>query len=890
MVIRPTYKMGVHLLTLLIWLLVLPFDAAKAKPGVKCDPEPSELLLSFSYSSIDRVFVMGKYDYGCDQLFLPVLEMFDHLEINKRTDGANGTIAGTYLIGGDAYTINFKTYGITVGGNSKSYPDRWMQIDESDYYISTDIFREMFDMSFSLSLSNLSITLSTPHEMPVVEKERRSAARQTIGDLRIERSFYPLKYGRDRSLLSAGYIDYNLGIVSQPSSLGQDYNFQFEGGIEALGGQLMARNSVGHANDGGWYRRNGTVRWKYEVRDLQAFSALEVGQISTGGLLSEQVNGIRLTNQPVEYLQLYGETVVDGSTEPHSEVELHLNNELVDFTVSDARGYYRFNVPLRYGSSQLRIKSYTPDGRLQESEKEIRVPFSFQRKGDLTYNVQAGLLRNNGTFRADGDEKALNADVNYGVSSWLTMSAGLAYSDYHSNQASLYSSATARLLQKYLVNLDIAPSYFYRAQTSTIFSRDQSISAVYTYFDGPSRFNQTGAEHQLSGNIYSPLPFRFLNAGFRLSFDHTKFSELDETRFQTDLFSQIGPFNVRMGYRDRLVSSDNEFMLTGGTLTGSLTYRINRRSALNVLAGSFLRSSVVYDRRSNRIQQYDLQLSKGFFKRGQFTMGFSRLISSGQSYLQIGLNFDFKGKVRSSSRARTDFSNPAFMQTFRGSFGFDDNFSQWQTSDRQQVGKAGASVVLFVDNDGNGILTDSDDIIPHPAVRLDRPTQMQMSNDGVIRLSQLQSNHRYNLEIDRGAIPNPLYLPVDDKFSFIADPNQFKRIEIPFYPSGVIEGVVSIESGDRKGGVGGLRVTIKGVTREFEQTIKTFRDGSFYLLDIPPGGYELTLDDDQLGFLNAEPVNEHYTFEIKAVSDGDFIDDLNVILVPAEEISENSNE
>jgi hypothetical protein len=31
--------------------------------------------------------------------------------------------------------------------------------------------------------------------------------------------------------------------------------------------------------------------------------------------------------------------------------------------------------------------------------------------------------------------------------------------------------------------------------------------------------------------------------------------------------------------------------------------------------------------------------------------------------------------------------------------------------------------------------------------------------------------------------------PALDKFSFVADPNQYKRIEIPFYRTGVAEGI-----------------------------------------------------------------------------------------------------
>jgi len=880
-----TYHKRILLLGLMLLLLLIPPDEVKANQSVECDSELSELLLSFRYPSVGRVFVMGRYDYGCDRLFLPVLEMFSHLEVNRQTDRQAGEISGTFLTSGEPYKISFESSEVSVGNNRNIYPSNLMWVGDSDYYISTIIFEEMFDMEFVYNLSNLSIDLSTPHEMPVVEKSRRIAARETIQALRIERNFYPLKYGRDRSLLSAGYVDYNMGLTSQPSTGGQDFNFQFESGIEALGGQLTARNSFGHTHDGGWYRRNGNIRWKYSVRDIAAFSSLEVGQITTGGLLSQQVKGIRMTNEPVENLQLYGETVVDGSTEPNSEVELYLNNQLVDFTLSDSQGYYRFKVPLRYGSSQLRLKSYTPDGRLLENEREIRVPFSFQRKGDLTYNLQAGLLRNDGTLRAEEGEKALNADINYGLSNWLTVSAGIEYNELESRQTALYSSATARLFQRYLVNVDAAPSFFYRAQTSTILNRDQSISAAYTFYDGATRFNQTGAEHQLSGNVYTPLPFKFLNAGFRLNVDHTRFSEFDETRFQTDLFNQLGPFNIRFGYRDRLVSSDSDLSLTGGSLTGSLTYRISRRNTFKILSGSFIRSSVIYNRMSRAVQQYDFQLSRGFFGRGQLTLGFSRIVSSGQSYLQVGFNLDFKGKVRSTSRARTDFSNPAFMQTFRGSLGYDDSFDSWQTSDRQQVGKAGVSILLFVDKDGDGEYTSGDEIIPHAAVKLDRPARIELSREGVIRLSQLQANHRYNLVIDRGAIPNPLFLPAYEKFSFIADPNQFKRVEIPFYPSGVIEGVVSMLTDKQTEGVGGMRLTISGIGNEFEKTTRTFRDGSFYMLDIPSGRYEIRLDPEQLNFLNVKTAKNGYTFEIEARSDGDYIDEMRVILHPRGEMN-----
>ena len=359
------------LLTLIPTMIVN--NIASGQGSNSCESEVSELLLSFQYPALDEVFVMGWYDYECDRFYLPVLEMFGHLDINRAVNRDEDKVLGSFLTDGKNYEINFHANEVIVGEQRRSYSPEMMKRGESDYYVSAEVFSDMFNMDFSLNISNLSVSLTSPHQMPVAAKESRIKARKNIDALSLKRSFYPLKYGRDRSLLSAGYIDYNMGIVSQPSTNGQDYNFQLEGGVEAFGGQLTGRNSFGHTSEGGWYRRNGNIRWRYDVRDVAAFSSLEVGQINTTGLMSQQINGVNVTNEPVEYLHFYGNSVVDGSTDANSEVELYLNNELVDFTISDAQGYYRFNVPLRYGSTRLRLKTYTPDGRLIENEKEIRI-------------------------------------------------------------------------------------------------------------------------------------------------------------------------------------------------------------------------------------------------------------------------------------------------------------------------------------------------------------------------------------------------------------------------------------------------------------------------------------------------------------------------------------
>lgn len=51
-------------------------------------------------------------------------------------------------------------------------------------------------------------------------------------------------------------------------------------------------------------------------------------------------------------------------------------------------------------------------------------------------------------------------------------------------------------------------------------------------------------------------------------------------------------------------------------------------------------------------------------------------------------------------------------------------------------------------------------------------------------------------------------------------------------------------------------------------------------MDIPPGRYTLEVDPGQLDFLGLVPFDGITEFEIRSLADGDFVEDINIILVP----------
>ena len=78
-------------------------------------------------------------------------------------------------------------------------------------------------------------------------------------------------------------------------------------------------------------------RWRYVVRENEYFSSFTAGQIPTGSDFVPRVTGIALSNEPIEPRMMFDNYVVDGYTEPESDVELYLNDRLIDFQKTDAR-------------------------------------------------------------------------------------------------------------------------------------------------------------------------------------------------------------------------------------------------------------------------------------------------------------------------------------------------------------------------------------------------------------------------------------------------------------------------------------------------------------------------------------------------------------------------
>ncbi|MFY0683061.1 MAG: hypothetical protein JXR20_00810 [Balneola sp.] len=858
--------------------LLVCYGAFSSLKAQSTSDDEIEVYLSFSYRSAINSVVIAYYKN--DTFYIPYKEVFQLLEIDHNTRlNAGVVLYGNFLEEETPYQINLSTFQASSGNKNLSLTSDDFLIKDLDYYLEISIFNELFGLDFDVDFNNLALLLETDENIPVVQKLIRQNRRQQIQ--RNDRTLnlnYPVEYGRDRKILGLGFLDYNLSaITSDESSI---FLFNTAIGAEALGGDVQGAINGAYSADASNVTTSN-LRWRYAITDSPIISSVTAGQTSSSGILNNPYRGVKITNQPLEPRRLYDEFVIQGNTFSRSEVELYINNTLADFQETDETGNYRFITPLTYGTSAYDIKIFGPTGQVVERSKRIQVPFSFLPPGEINYNIDLGELENPliGT-----QERGLTAQANtvIGISNWLTARAGAEYFESLNTSLPTFTGGlSARLFNRYLFSTEIANDAFVRTRGSTILANAASISLAYTNYFAQNRiYNSGNYDQELQGSVFYPFLIGNIPLNIRLFGSRIEREPRPISRYRVDLSTRLGRFNVRTGFSNSNTTNDFFELSENASTNFSLTYNFPRTNTTpKVFHGMFARGEISFLPTSSELDDIQFFLSRKVFKKGNIQLNVARNFRFNYNSISASIVIDFN-KTRVNSRYRNIRSSSSVTNTVRGSIGYDANNNNLFLTSRNQVGRSAAAVRLFVDYDGDEKFSEGDELIKNNAIRLDR-TGSTSTKNGITYITQMQPYFKYNMEINKGAIQNPLLVPKQEKFGVVSDPNYFKPIDVPFYSTGIIEGVVNRRfDAETEDGIGGIRLFLNNTDQNTVQELRTFSDGSFYAYEIPPGNYELSIDPSQLNILNSKSLPSKVSFDIKALADGDFVEGLEFMIVP----------
>jgi hypothetical protein len=862
---------------ILIILNSSPSAFAQKKPD-------GEVLLNFNYPAVGNVYLNGVF-FG-DVAYLPLGEVLSLLYIPAEKTASGKGLQGAFPSKNEGWAIDPITNELTVKGKSGDLDADKYYIGELDLFLHPDYFQELFGITFTVNTYALSVSMTSTNPLPIEERQKRETIRQQLQNrLNKEESSAPLLYSRNRKVLGLGVFDYNLNYTN--TNVGNNLGLSFNAGMELLGGDFQGTYQ-GNLNQGNLLSNFVGLRWRYVLKGgMQpernaGIASISIGQISTTSFSNgANLLGVSITNNPVIPRLELDSFVIDGTTAPDSEVELLIGGQLVDFTRANEVGYYRFNAPVTYGTVRLSTRVYTPSGEVIIQDRQIQVPFSFLPKGFVGYNVQAGLPQ----FTSDslGTGLVTHADLAYGLTSTVTVRAGVDQGNIFGEQE-IYPvfGLSARIFQQYLLNIDALPDRYYRASGSVFYATNTSINAQFTEYNPNSTLNFRGQVRDANLNTFFPLKLFGKFGGFRLTGERIWFDTGEGVNnYQIDFNSQINRVVFRVNYRggrSSLLISENPIQNQFGLFTTSLTYTLPRTPGIPVyVRGMFLRGQYRYSTLLKRSESISLLLSQTLFKTGRFTLGYDRQIAQNQSQFQVGFLIDFNS-LRSSTQFSKRTEGYSALQSFSGSLAYDPTGNTVIPSNRDQITRSGVTVRLFIDTNENELFDPGEEIVPAKAVRLDRSANILLGSDGLLRITQLQSYWKYRLDIDIAALPNPNLAPKLKSFSFIAEPNRFRAIDIPLYQTGIIDGIVFLERDGESQGQGGLRLILLKDGETEGEVIRTFSDGSYYSYGLLPGKYTLEVDPQQLEFMQASSNPGKLEFEIKALADGDYLEEMNIIL------------
>lgn len=846
-----------------------------------------EIDFVFDYKPLGRQYV-SVYVVD-DTVYLPVFTLFNLLQLNIQYDAENQQVSGFFINEEIDYGIDFMNNYIHVGGKKGTFTNEDYRVGENGFYIIPGLYSDYFGLHFDVQPNRLLFTLDTDLKLPVILNKQREKARANMRGIQSNRTFYKTRFPRNRTLFGSGFLDYQLGTSSLNGFEQVSSSLLGRYGFEMLGGDMSGRFAVSRVADGSLKSDYSFSNWRYVFLENRVVTTLRAGDVQAPGLNGSQITGITVDNEPLILPEFYDTFPIFGSAEPGTKVELLLDSELIDFTEVDESGEYSLGVPLRYGNSLLEVVKYLPDGRIRREERDIRIPGNFIKPGDIRYRATVGLAQDRRQLTAATElqsglkSPAAGFSIRTGITRWLTTSQQFGYKQKGYRDGFTYlSTFTGRLRDLYLVNLDINPARRYSLRMSSLNRAKFSYAGSYSRFI-PAKENDSNALQNASLSFSYSIPW-FKNPIF-LGFSGTWTDYLqspNEFEYRASFGFSISAFRFRTSYRETRSNSSGYPGRTAGRAVYTVSSNTGSWPLFNDLMGRVsLRGSLEHDIDRKELTEFRLRAYRSFSAKANLSVNFEKDLRTGVGSLQAGIQFRFN-KARSATLTRISDGgrNIAVNQTVTGSVGYDEHFHRFVLSERNMIGSSAASVVKFMDANQNDRFDKGEEILNFVGLENLAATQKNIGNDGVERIWQLPQYRRVNIEIDNVRNPNPTAITEYNRFSIRTDPNRFKLVEIPFDYAGVaIGGIYQMEDGAKKG-LGGANFIIRSIDGDFEVKERTFSDGGFYVIDLPPGTYNLLLDPLLASFLGIEGEPPQTTFTIEAKDGGDFVEGIEIVLQP----------
>ncbi|MGH7476824.1 MAG: hypothetical protein ACRELD_11080 [Longimicrobiales bacterium] len=830
--------------------------------------DTDEAYLSLRYADLVNTVVTARFHQ--DSIYLPVGALFGALGINYDLDPRVQRITGEW--GREprlAYRIDAVAGRATVGERVVRFDTDAIITGDLDIFVLPSLLASSFGLRFVVDLRNLIVRVESTEPLPIAEAAELERRRTSARPEPLIQPHAPLRYDRQRHAFYPGVVEYGVSAAAQESATA--WTLELGGGAEVLGGDAHGR-LLGTRDALGTQLVDADLRWRYVFTERdRLLNQLSIGRMVSSGLRPLEYYGVDVSNEPLRLRAMLGSHTLFGTAEPGWEVELYIGEQLLGFTRVDADGSFRFSLPLTYGTSLITLRYYGPGGERRSEQRRLQVPFFFVPPAQLDYRLSAGRT-------ALAGRSLVQAHLAYGLRERLTLRGGVDYTDsIGAGHRALFVGAATRW-RNLVAATELAPGNFWRADAE-LSGLQSSYGVSYAFYPTRSVYQPTALRHHAALRLFAPTQLGTRSFTFRVTADGQRYgNELTAYSGSADAILNLPLLKPSVGYLHAGLIDGGQTYTLSEELTGGVLYHVlNPPVWLEGLRGGLLQARLSYDLRQGGLSRTRVDLARNLTTSGRLSLAVERDGLADAWRFEVRYFYDGPG-VRSSVGAQRHGAQTLMTSSVRGAIGYDPRTRTIVPSGREWLGSGGAAIRLFLDRDGNGRWDADEPLITGDAVRFRQALAARLADDGTLRTSDLMAYNQYSAEIDEGVIPNPLWVPRFDSFSFIVDPNGFKQIDVPFYVGGVVEGRVTRQDGPTARPVGGLRIRIRNLSGGSDETASTFSDGSYYYMGLPPGDYEAVIDSGQLALLELAATPRAQRFSVSVTEYGDFVEGLDFVL------------
>lgn len=819
------------------------------------------------------------------QLFIPLEEVlqFFNIYFNKEE---NGNITGYINNSDSTFALDFREkYFIDIVQEKHTLLEDHLLEKNLSMYINIDLFSKIFHLETQSYFNLLTIYIYSKYQLPLQRLDNLNSIGIVKKTIDRNEEILPLISENKFNFLDGGIIDYNL--KANTISNQQSYDYGLNLGLEVLGGEFLY-NVVG-TNSSQISNFRDNIFWRYKFNESW-FNSLVLGNIPNIAVRNigsrgfnrpfYNIRGIMLSNETSKIPNTFTNYIIEDRIEPNWIVQLYISDQLYESTNADLNGYFKFEIPITYGLTNIKLKYYGTRGEFIESEKIINIPSQMLIPGELKYTLAAGESVANKTKMIDGN-------VYLGITNWLTSSIFMNKVE-NSGNYSLINQSSINLYDKYMINITLTNLGVVELSTKLPISNSTNFDLAFTSFDKSitnsnffGTFNFMGSFNNIfdlpislslmgSRNFGQNVNTNYLNANSSLFIRNTSLS-LRYSIYFSDNFDGISYFNHSL-------NSNINYYFNG------ISEYIPFISGLSVFLATNINPTEWNF--TNLMSGIQMQVSQDTYVSASYN--YSPVSNTSNFSINMNMNLDF---FRSTSGINlSSMTVPIFNQSLSGSMEFDSEnlrlsfLNSFGTSSMN--GKSSASIRIFNDKNYNGKYDEGDELSPDISFSVTNANIIKSSNEGNYLLSNLIPWNRYNVKINQDSYKNlPIY-PVISEFSFIAEPYSYKSIDIPCHVGGTIEGTISRLKGDKILGQGGTIIYFESIDHKLKNEVSVFSDGSYYFSGLPVGKYNIYVDSLQLQILGCVSTPPIISFEVKKTVDGDYISNLNFTLIDNDSIAQ----